>query len=168
MESDHIVTILRSLDVYISNNILYDIQLNISHNNPHQKNHISFLIDIQTRKILSYGFNHFFQSNTFPWSVHSEVHTILKYYKKRVNTKNKKILVALRLTKKGVISMSKPCVACANFIKHNYDNLHLSCIYYSYRDPYNNYPRLRKLDKRTLMIEPFKQSSGYNHHKTPR
>lgn len=161
MENDHIVSILRSLNVSISDNILYDIQLNLD-KNTHKKNHISFLIDTQTHKILSYGFNYFFHSNVFPWSMHSEVHTILKYYKKRVNTKNKKILVALRLTKKGYISMSKPCTACANFIKHNYDNLHLSFVYYSYKD-INNYPRLKKLNKQTLMSETFQRSSGYTH-----
>lgn len=161
MRTEYVVSLLKQLNISISDNILYNIRINLVNNR--NNNHISFLVEKNSRKILSYGFNYFLKTNTFPFSLHSEINTILKYYKKPCNTKNKKILIILKITKTGLIGMSKPCKYCVHFIRNNYDNLNLSEIYYSDRDEYGS-PKLEMLKKEDLNYMNYRPSSGYRYY----
>jgi len=155
---ENIKDILQYKNISIPNNILYDIELGIR-NNTYINNHVSFLIDQKTNSIITYGFNYYLKSNKFPFSLHSEINTINKYYKKNLNraiTKSKKILIILKISKTGIIGNSKPCFNCANFIYNNYNNLNLANIYYS--SPCNKLVLLMKKDFKKNI---FKRSSGF-------
>ena len=69
-------------DIRIPQNILNNISFNLN-NSIHMNNHISFLIEKSNKSILCYGFNYYLKSDKFPFSLHSEINTINKYYKKR-------------------------------------------------------------------------------------
>ena len=93
--------------------------------------HISLLLD-KNNKLLSHGFNIYFATDKFPFSIHSEVNTLTKYYKKQTINKKKKKLIVLKVSKTILkIGMSAPCRNCANFILHNMDNLNITEVYYS-------------------------------------
>lgn len=126
--------ILESEGLFPSQKIYNNIQNGIDVNARHI--HISFLIDIKKLKIITYSFNVYYRTNTFPYSIHSEINTIVKFYKMQNNktlTKCKKKLIVIKLTKNGVIGMSKPCQACANFIINNKDNINLTEVKFSTR-----------------------------------
>jgi len=157
---NQISSLLRGMNVYLEDNIISDILMYISKSKS-SHHHISFLIDLSNSRILSYGFNYFFKSNTFPFSLHSEINAILKFYKKKYNTKNRKILIIFKISKSGIVGMSKPCYHCALFIRNNYKNLNLSNVYYSYRD-IDDICRLKKISRKDLEEDCFKQSSGFH------
>ena len=139
----------------IENNILFELK-NIKKNK--YSVHIGFLIDNRSKNIISYGFNFYFKTKSFPFSIHAEINTINKYYKKNLNNlkKIKKKLFIFKISKTGVLGLSKPCKSCANFLLNNYDNLNLSKIYYSITDN-----KMVELDKRDLIkLENFNYSTG--------
>jgi hypothetical protein len=145
-------------DIRIPQNILNNISFNLN-NSIHMNNHISFLIEKSNKSILCYGFNYYLKSDKFPFSLHSEINTINKYYKKRLTKpmiKSKKILLIVKVSKTGVIGHSRPCKNCANFILNNYHNINLNKIYYSNK---NNI--LEELSRDNLLYEKFTISSGF-------
>ena len=145
----------------ISNKILSDIQTELSLRSlikTKSSNHVSFLIDNKSKEVLSFSFNLYYKSQKFPYSMHSEINTINKFYKKDIKKsiqKSKKILVILKISKIGNLGNSKPCTSCANFIYNNFQNLNLTNIFYS-----NEMSSLEKLDKNDFISESFKKSSG--------
>jgi hypothetical protein len=151
-------------DMFLKNQLTLpkNIETNISfhlNNSIHLNNHISFIIDKSSQTILAYGFNYYLKSDKFPFSLHSEINTINKYYKKRItksNLKSKKILLIFKISKTGVIGHSRPCQNCVNFILNNYDNMNINKIYYS-----NKNNQLEELNKENLLNENFTISSGF-------
>lgn len=159
--TDLLLSLLAEYNIQIPTNILYDISFNLN-NNKYLHKHISFLINSKNNEILNYGFNYYLNSNKFPFSLHSEVNAINKYYKKKL-TKNilkvKKCLIIVKISKIGIIGNSKPCKHCANFIYNNYDNIKLSKIYYSTQQN-----TLEELSKYDLLNSTFKIAAGFKKH----
>lgn len=157
----NIINILSTINVEIDNKILLDIQTELSLRSlikSKSSNHVSFLIDYKSKEVLAFSFNLYYKSQKFPYSIHSEINTINKYYKKDIkkNTqKSKKILIILKISKSGNIGNSKPCTSCANYISNNFQNLNLINVYYS-----NEFSLLEKLDKNNFIYDSFKKSSG--------
>ncbi len=154
----NLITLLERYNIYLQSNLLYDISYNLT-NNTYINKHLSLLIDYKTKKIITYGFNYYLKSDKFPFSLHSEINTINKHYKKRLNKniiKSKKLLLIIKLSKIGIIGNSKPCQNCANFIYNNYDNLNLYKVLYSTQN--NELEELNKLD---LLYKEFKISAGF-------
>ncbi len=131
--------ILESEDIYLNDNIYYNIEQGIDKNARHI--HISFLINLKNNNLLSYGFNVYFRTTSFPYSIHSEVNTITKYYKNQTLSKNKKKLIVIKISKNGVIGLSKPCQTCINYIVNNMKNINLTSIKYSTID--NNLEKIK-------------------------
>ena len=156
-----LVNLLEPYNIQIPQNILYDISFNLN-NNKYIHKHLSFLVDAKNGNILTYGFNYYLNSIKFPFSLHSEVNVVNKYYKKNL-TKNvmklKKNLFVIKLSKTGFIGNSKPCIHCANFLYNNFDNLKLSKIYYSTKT--ND---LEELTKKDLKSKEFKLAAGFRKH----
>ena len=154
----NLLNILEKYNIYLPSNILYDISYNLT-NNTYINKHLSLIVDYKTKQIITYGFNYYLKSDKFPFSLHSEINTINKHYKKRLNKniiKSKKILFIIKLSKIGIIGNSKPCQNCANYIYNNYDNLNLYKILYS--TPNNE---LEELNKQDLVYKEFKISAGF-------
>lgn len=154
----NLLNILEKYNIYLPSNILYDISYNLT-NNTYINKHLSLIVDYKTKKVITYGFNYYLKSDKFPFSLHSEINTINKHYKKRLNKniiKSKKLLLIIKLSKIGVIGNSKPCQNCANYIYNNYDNLNLYKILYS--TPNNE---LEELNKQDLIYKEFKISAGF-------
>jgi hypothetical protein len=154
----HLINLLETYHIYLPSNILYDISFNLE-NNTYLNKHLSLLIDYKTKQVLTYGFNYYLKSDKFPFSLHSEINTINKHYKKKLTKnliKTKKILIIIKLSKIGIIGNSKPCQNCANYIYNNYDNLNLSKILYSTQ--LNTLEYLTKID---LLKQDFKLSAGF-------
>lgn len=154
----NLLTLLEQYNIYLPSNILYDISYNLT-NNTYINKHLSLIVDYKTKQIITYGFNYYLKSDKFPFSLHSEINTINKHYKKRLNKniiKSKKILLIIKLSKIGIIGNSKPCQNCANYIYNNYDNLNLYKIMYSMQ---NN--KLEELNKKDLVYKEFKISAGF-------
>jgi tRNA(Arg) A34 adenosine deaminase TadA len=154
----NLITLLEKYNIYLQSNLIYDISYNLT-NNTYINKHLSLLVDYKTKKIITYGFNYYLKSDKFPFSLHSEINTINKHYKKRLNKhiiKSKKILLIIKLSKIGIIGNSKPCQNCANFIYNNYDNLNLYKVMYSTQN--NELEELNKLD---LLYKEFKISAGF-------
>jgi hypothetical protein len=153
-----LIELLESLQIQLPSNIIYDISFNLE-NNTYLHKHLSLLIDYKKKTILTYGFNYYLKSDKFPFSLHSEINTINKHYKKKLTkniNKSKKILVIIKLSKIGIIGNSKPCQHCANYIYNNYDNLNLYKIYYS-----TKHLKLEELNKIDLINNQFKLSAGF-------
>ncbi len=121
--------ILEKDNIFLNDNIYYNIEQGIDKTAKHI--HISFLINIKNNTLLSYAFNVYFKTKSFPYSIHSEVNTITKYYKNQTLNKCKKKLIVIKLTKNGVIGLSKPCQTCINYILNNMKNINLVNIKYS-------------------------------------
>jgi len=157
----NIVNILNTINIEINNKILLDIQTELSIRSlikSKSSNHVSFLIDNKSKEVLSFSFNIYYKAQKFPYSIHSEINTIFKYYKKDIKKnlqRSKKILIVLKISKTGTIGNSKPCKSCANFIYNNLNNLNLINVYYS-----NELSLLEKLNKRDFISESFTISSG--------
>ena len=164
----NIINILNTINVEINNKILLDIQTELSLRSlikTKSSNHVSFLINNKSKEVLSFSFNLYYKSQKFPYSIHSEINTINKFYKKDIKKsiiKSKKILIILKISRTGTIGNSKPCTSCANFIFNNFYNLNLINVFYS-----NELSILEKLDKNDFISESFKKSSGsrYNFKK---
>ena len=151
-------TILNSIGFDLSKNIAQDISHNLSNNNYANK-HVSFLLDLRTRKVLSYAFNIYYRSDSFPFSVHAEIESITKYYKGRSVSKNKKVIIVVKLSKTGIIGNSKLCLNCSRFVKNNFENLNLKKIYYSVMQSNT----LVELGRDDLIDSEFKYSKGFDY-----
>lgn len=154
---DNMVTLLDTINIVIPINILLDIEYNLNKVKS-SHNHVSFLVNANNNEVLAYGFNYYLVSKKFPYSVHSEINTIVKYYKKKIPKKNikcKKIFIIIKISRTGKLGLSKPCQNCANFISNNYINLNISKIYYS------NKNILEELSKISLDNDEFTISSGF-------
>ena len=148
--------IFESLGVDLPNNIRHDIEINLDRNNYVNK-HFAFIIDLKTNRVLCYDNNIYFKSDSFPFSIHAEIQSIIKYYKSRVMSKNKKALVVVKLSRTGLVGNSKFCLNCSRFIRNNFDNLNLKKVYYSTMK--NN--TLVELSKNDLVDEHFRLSKGF-------
>jgi cytidine deaminase len=161
MYLDNIKSILENELIFLSDKIYYSLSnvLNVkSLNKTKSSNHICLLIDNKNNEVLSYAFNIFFKTNSFPFSIHSEINVINKYYKKNLSKsmlKSKKKLIIIKISKIGIIGQSKPCVSCANFIYNNMDNLNIVDVLYSTSEN-----KLENLKKDELLLNNFKLSSG--------
>jgi len=159
---DNTKNILESYNINICDKMLKSINIELINRNKKKDNtsdHVCFIIDYKSKEILSYSFNIYYKSDKFPFSIHSEINTITKYYKTTKLDKNKykskKFLVVLKITKSGKLSSSKPCQACANYINNNVDNLNLMHVYYS-----TEFNDLAKLEITDLQSDIFRYSSG--------
>jgi hypothetical protein len=130
MDFKYLEQVLDFFNIKLNKNIYPIIELN----NIHANNHISLLIDSKTKEIICYGTNYLLKQNKF-LSIHAEIDNILKYYKNKHKLFNKrtKILIIIKISKTGIIGMSKPCRNCIKFIKKNYDKLKIVSIYYTIR-----------------------------------
>lgn len=144
-----------SIGFSLPSNIKQDIAFNLQHNT-HVNKHYSFILDLKTRRVLSYAFNIYFKSDSFPFSVHAEIQSIVKYYKSKSITKSKKILFVAKLSRIGIVGNSRCCLNCMRFIRNNLNNLNLKHIYYSTKSG-----ELVKLSKNDLIDENFKISKGF-------
>lgn len=153
--TDRVEQLLSSLGFSLPENVKRDIECNLRTNHYNNK-HCSFILDLKTRRILSYSFNIFFKSDSFPFSIHAEIQSIVKYYKSKSINKNKKALIVFKLSRTGLIGNSKCCLNCIRFIKNNMSNLNLKKIYYSTLDN-----QLVELVRDGMDDENFKYSKGY-------
>jgi cytidine deaminase len=160
MSLNNIKLILEKEYVFLSDKIYYSLEneLNVrSINKSKSSNHICFLID-KNNELLTYGFNIFFKTNSFPFSLHSEINAINKYYKKTLSKsmlRSKKKLIIIKVSKSGVIGHSKPCLSCANFIYNNMNNINITDVLYSTSEN-----KLESLKRDELILDNFKLSSG--------
>lgn len=152
-------TMFNSLGVILPNNIKRSIEHNLEFNKYINK-HFAFILDLKTLKVLCYDSNVYFVSDTFPFSVHAEVQTIVRYYKTRsvAKNKNKKAVIVVKMSRTGIIGNSKCCLNCMRFIRNNIDNLNIKKIHYSTIG--NN---LIELTQKDLIDENFRSSKGFNH-----
>lgn len=149
-----IKAILESNNIHMKESIYKNLSMLLNADDRHT--HVAFLLD-KNHNVLSYQSNIYFKTNTYPYSQHAEVGTIIKYYSSKImnqNHNNKKILLVIKLKSKKLGS-SKPCQNCANFILNNWDNLKLKQIIYS--DGNGN---LNILDKNNLINDEFCISSA--------
>lgn len=150
--------LLDNYNIILPSNILFNISFNI-YNSTYNNKHVCLLIDSKTYNVITYGFNYYLKTDTFPFSLHSEINTINKHYKKKLTKniiKSKKILVILKISKTGTIGNSKPCQNCANYIFNNYNNLNLIKVLYSTQQK-----TLEELKKNDLSKKNFKLSAGF-------
>ena len=86
MSLDNIKSILEKECVFLSDKIYNSLEneLNVrtikkskSNKKSKSSNHICFLID-KNNELLTYGFNIFFKTSSFPFSLHSEINAINK------------------------------------------------------------------------------------------
>lgn len=160
--TDRLELLFDSLGFSLPSNIKQDVAFNLEHNQYVNK-HYSFLIDLRSRSVLSHGFNIYFKSESFPFSIHAEIQSIVRYYKSKTVSKNKKALVVVKLTKTGILGNSKCCLNCMRFLRNNLSNLNLKKIYYS---TISN--GLVELSKENLIDEHFKTSKGFRWRNEPR
>lgn len=158
MNTENISNIFLNYNLILPINIATDISFHLN-NSTHLHNHVSFLINKHNKNIISYGFNYYLKSIKFPFSLHSEINTLNKYYKKKLTKnviKTKKILMVFKITKTGVIGNSKPCQNCVNFILNNFSNINIYKIYYTIKGN-----ELEELTKKMLLNDSFTVSSGF-------
>lgn len=153
---DKLEQLFHSIGFKLPNNIKNDIEFNLQHNDYINK-HFAFILDLKTNRIICYDGNIYYKSNSFPFSIHAEIQSIVKYYKSRSLSKNKKALVVVKLSKTGLIGNSKFCLNCSRFIRHNFDNLNLKKVFYSSL----NDNKLVELSKHDLIDENFRLSKGF-------
>ncbi len=137
--------------------IKHALEFNLKHNSSVNK-HFCFIVDLKTNNVLCYDCNVYFKSNSFPFSTHAEIQTIVKYYKSKTLSKNKKALIVVKLSKTGILGNSKCCLNCMRFIRNNFDNLNMKKIYYSTGE----YCTLAELSYDDLVDKNFRQSKGFN------
>ena len=161
MDLKNIKLILEKERLYLSDKIYYDLYNELifrSNIKSKSSNHICFLVDSKTNEVLSYAFNIYFKSNSYPFSLHSEINTINKFYKKTSSKsiiKSKKKLIIIKVSKSGIIGHSKPCLSCANFIYNVSDNINIIDILYSITGN-----KLESIKRNELILDNFKLSSG--------
>lgn len=146
-----------SLGVILPDNIKRNVKFNLEYNKYINK-HYSFILDLKTNKVLCYDFNIYFKSDSFPFSIHAEVQSIVHYYKSKSINKNKKALIVVKMSRTGIMGNSKCCLNCIRFIRNNIDNLNLKKVYYSTEDNI-----LVELSKDDLVDENFRLSKGFNY-----
>lgn len=131
--SQSIKHVLESNSIYLKQSIYTEMDMLYSKRDKHT--HIAFLLD-KNNNILSYRPSIQFKTNSFPFSQHAEINTIINYYSKheskKINNSAKK-LVVVKLGP-NCFRMSKPCKHCANFIANNWSNLKLKEVLYSNND----------------------------------
>jgi hypothetical protein len=144
------------LPINIKRDIAFDLQFN-----QHANKHYSFIIDLKTKRILCYATNLFFKGEgVFPYSSHAEIESLVKYCKSKAITKNKKILIVMKLSKTGMSGNSRCCLHCMRFIRNVADSINLRTIYYSM--PGNE---LVELACDNLIDSEFRCSKGYEYRK---
>ena len=153
--TDNLESLFHSLGFVLPDNVKQDITFNLE-NNTYVNKHYSFVLDLKTRRILSYAFNIYFKSDSFPFSVHAEIQSIVKYYKSRLLSKNKKVLLVVKLSRTGLFGNSKCCLNCMRFIRNNFENLNFKKIYYS-----NLGGKTSVLFKKDLVDGNFTSSKGF-------
>jgi cytidine deaminase len=139
----------------IPDNIKQDISFSLPRCDYINK-HYSFILDLKTHKILSYSFNIYYKSDSFPFSVHAEIQSIIRLFRSRIRNKNKKALLVVKLSRTGIIGNSKCCLNCMKFIRGNMDILNMKKIYHS-----NANNVLSELYKEDLIDDNFKPSKGF-------
>ena len=154
--TDNLEIIFETLGFDLPGNIKSDIELNLANNNYVNK-HFAFIIDLKTNKVICYDNNIYFKSDSFPFSIHAEIQSIIKYYKSRSMSKSKKALVVIKLSRTGLVGNSKFCLNCSRFIRNNFDNLNLKKVYYSTMKT----TQLVELSKADLVDENFRMSKGF-------
>lgn len=157
----NLIDIMNKINVEISHNIMTDIKFYIE-NTKHCHNHVSFIINNKNRNIVCYSFNHYYKSKTFPFSLHSEINSITKYYKMTNLMKNrpKLILAVIKISKTGIIGMSKPCFHCRLYMNNNCDNLNIIKIFYSDKHDLKELNIIDLLSKESQHL-----SAGYSYKK---
>ncbi len=145
---------LGMLGIPLSENIKYDISLYLRHSK-HVNIHFAFIVDMKTGTILCHG-NNIYHTNTYPYSIHAEVQTIVKYCRNKRMSGNKKMLLVVRITKKGTLTNSRCCSNCVEFIRGHADHIGIQRVYYS-----STNDTLDMLTKKDLTDEDFEYSSGY-------
>lgn len=155
----NLINMLNNLNVSISSNIIIDIAFYLQ-NTKHCHNHVSFIIDNKNRNIITYMFNSYYNSKVFPFSTHSEINSMTKYYRMANLSKSrpKLILIVVKISKTGVLGMSKPCYHCRIYMNNNYDNLNLVKIYYSNKNELEELNISNLLDKNSQHL-----SAGYSY-----
>lgn len=147
---------LQSIQCQLPKNIRHDIEFTLRRHTYVNK-HVAFIIDERTREIISYDFNVYYKSKSFPFSVHAEVQTIGKYYKAKSFSRSKKILMVAKLSRTGIVGNSRCCLNCMRFVRNNFDNLNLKKIYYSSAGN-----QLIELGRDDLIDADFHLSKGYS------
>lgn len=157
MYTDNIKPLLDYLNVDTPANVTKDISFYLS-SCKHVNNHISFIVDVNSRRIIFYKFNVFYNSTKFPYSSHSEVEGIKHYLKKYKSRHNSKIIfIVVKVSKTGKIGNSKPCKYCAIHLHNHFSNINIDSIFYSTNDN-----ELVSLNKNSLLNNEFKISAGFN------
>lgn len=152
----HLESMFDSLEVILPNNIKTAIKFDLKFNKYINK-HYCFILDMKTNKVLTYDFNVYLKSDSFPFSIHAEVQSIVRYYKSKTTNKNKKAIIVVKMSRTGRIGNSKCCLNCMRFIRNNIDNLNLKKIYYSTENSI-----LLELSKNDLIDTNFRLSKGYD------
>lgn len=155
MASTNLEIMFNKLGYDLPDNIRQNVEFTLGKSECVHK-HCAFLIDAKTRNVIAYDFNVYFKTDSFPFSFHAEVRTIVKFYKSRNLTKNKKILIVVKLSRTGISGYSRCCKSCMTFIRNNFENLNLKKIYYSTKGN-----TLVGLGKEDLVDENFEYSKGY-------
>lgn len=149
--------IFHSIGFKLPKNIKADIEFNLQHNDYINK-HFAFLLDLKTNNVICYDTNIYFKSNSFPYSIHAEIQSVVKYYKSKTLNKNKKVLIVVKLSKTGIIGNSKFCLNCSRFLLNNFEALNLKKVYYSVMKSNT----LIELSKYQLTDGNFKLSKGFS------
>ena len=155
---DSLYKLLESKNIYLEEQVYTSIGHSID---KRLKNiHITFILD-KKNEVITYGFNVFFKTDTFPYSIHSEINTITKYYRKQfnknLNKKSKKMVIIKISPSIKKIGLSRPCSNCANFILNNMDNMNINEILYSTKE--GTLESLKKND--LLKSNEFTKSSAF-------
>lgn len=158
MSSTHnLEQMFQSLGINLPNNIRQDVD-RVLKRTEYINKHFCFLIDLKTNQIICYDTNIYFKSNSFPFSMHAEIQTIVKYYRSaKTLNKNKKALVVVKLTQTGTVGNSKCCLNCSTFLKNNFDALKLKKIYFSIMKS----NKLEEMTKNDLYDQTFRRSKGF-------
>ena len=157
MDPANIKSLLNYLNIDITNNVINDIAFYLN-SCKHVNNHISFIVDVNSRRIIMHKFNIYYKSDKFPYSSHSEVEGIKHYLKKYKSRHNAKIMfIVIKVSKTGKIGNSKPCKYCAIHLYNHFTNMNIDSIFYS---TCNN--ELLHLNKNNLLNNEFKLSAGFS------
>lgn len=134
---------------------------------------LSFLdiVDIDGVKKLAYGTNYSVLNNALP-SIHAEADGLYKLHKinkhkRYINYKDRISLLIIRISKTGVIGMSRPCKNCLIHLCNS--NYNITDIYYTNKEgsiSYENlsnmiYSPLTKFSTGTLKIHREKKMKKY-------
>lgn len=147
--------VLNTIDISLGDNIGYDISMYLQHCK-HANIHFAFIIDLKRREILYYDNNVYHTNVSYPFSRHAEVQAIVKYFRNKQVSNNKKALLVVRITKSGTLTNSRCCRNCVDFIREHVDDMRLHRVYYSSASN-----TIDMLTKKDLVSANFMYSSGY-------